>query len=271
MARANFFRMLTVALAAALATGLLALAGPQVGTAKAQEANPAGQQVEATGLLTPVFPPRPYSHLLNDATGGFYYVRSSVVDLYSFDDGQRVTVRGTLVNDGELPQPILEATQLELAPEPGPVTATFELTVEGQPPSQTTFFGTAGLGTVGSSVQLLDQDDDGVFTGSVEIPQGTQRGVLIEQGTGVRENPVGFRFPGEPRSVIRDFGLVTFDGDKAFSASVSFEQATADDDGSGDLPDTGYSSLSLPVSLGVAGILLVAGGLLARLFRRSFR
>jgi len=269
VARANFFGALTVALVAALLTSLLA--GLQVGTAKAQEADPGGQQVEATGLLTPVFPPHTYSHLLNDVTGGFYFVRSSVVDLYSFDDGQRVTVRGTLVNDGELPQPILEVTQLELAPEPEPVTATFELAVEGQPPTQTTFFGMAGLGTEGSSVQLLDPDGDGVFAGSVEIPQGTQRGVLIEQGTGAGENPVGFRFPGEPRSVIRDFGLVTFDGDKAFSASVSFEQATTDAGDSGDLPNTGYPSPLLLATLAIAGALLVASSLLTRrLFRRSF-
>jgi hypothetical protein len=37
-------------------------------------------------------------------------------------------------------------------------------------------------------------------------------------------NPLAFRFPGEPVSVIRDFGLVTLDGDRTFSASVSFGQ-----------------------------------------------
>jgi hypothetical protein len=32
-----------------------------------------------------VFPPSSYSHLLNDVTGEFYFARSAVVDLYSFD------------------------------------------------------------------------------------------------------------------------------------------------------------------------------------------
>jgi hypothetical protein len=217
-----------------------------------------------------VFPPNPYSHLLNDeTTGGFFLARSSVVDLYSFDDCQRVIVRGTLVSDAQSPQPILEVSQVELAPDPEPVTATFELSVEGQPPPQTTFFGVAaelGFGTGSTSAQLTDPDGDGVYTGAAQVPQGRERGIFIEQGMGVRENPFGFRFPGEPRSVIRDFGLVRFDGDKTFSASVSFEQVPPADGGSGSLPSTGGPPLVPPVLLlsAAGALLLVGGGLLAR-------
>jgi hypothetical protein len=96
-----------------------------------------------------------------------------------------------------------------------------------------------GFGTGSTSAQLTDPDGDGVYTGATQVPQGRERGIFIEQGMGVRENPFGFRFPGEPRSVIRDFGLVRFDGDKTFSASVSFEQVPPADGGSGSLPSTG--------------------------------
>src|SRR5215212_3355843 len=74
MVRLSFFGVLTAALAA-LAASLSVLAGPAEGTAQAQDGTSSpgqGEQVEATGFLSPVFPPDPYSHLLNDeTTGGF--------------------------------------------------------------------------------------------------------------------------------------------------------------------------------------------------------
>ena len=220
-----------------------------------------------------MFPPGAYSHLLNDETASrFFLSRSSAVDLSAFDDGQVVDVRGILLNDPQSAQPILEVTEVELAPEPEPVTATFELTVEGRPPPQTTFFGVAselGFGTGSTSAQLTDPDGDGVYTGSAQVPQGRQRGIFMEQGKGVRENPFGFRFPREPRSVTKDFGLETFDGNKTFSTSVSFGRAPLKSGGSPkSLPNTGGPPHLLSILLSAAGALLVSGGILTRRVRR---
>ena len=75
-----------------------------------------GSEVEATGYLSPVYPRNVYSHLLNDeTTGATYFARSEDIDLDSYDDGQRITVRGTLLAVEEYPEPILEVTGVESA------------------------------------------------------------------------------------------------------------------------------------------------------------
>lgn len=100
--------------------------------------------------------------------------------------------------------------------QPGPgdvVTATFELTVVGQLPPGTRFFGVVARGQMAEAyVQLTDPDGDGVFTASVPVARGVQRGVGIDSN----ENGVN--------DIVKSFGLVTFDQDKVFSASVSFSQ-----------------------------------------------
>lgn len=97
----------------------------------------ARREVEATGYLSPVYPRDTYSHLLNDeTTGATYFVRSESVDLDSYDDGQRVSVSGTLVADEGYPEPILEVTGVEPVEDPSPgetATLAFELSVEGEP------------------------------------------------------------------------------------------------------------------------------------------
>lgn len=261
-------------------------------------------QVTATGYLSPVYPQDVYTHLLNDeATGASYLVRSEVVDLDSYDDGQRVTVSGTLVNDERYPEPILEVSQAELA-DGGPgetVTLTFELTVEGEPPADATFLGTIraeGLGTV----PLTDPDGDGVYVGSRELskyPPGLRPlppdaepvslPVQIVQGPATRNTALGPEF-----RVIKDFGEVKLDGDKTLAASISFEDGggsigvDVNEDGSVDeadgeaaaeisdsamkearasgeptLPVTGGAELS-SLSAGLAGLFLVISSLLAR-------
>jgi hypothetical protein len=242
----------TVALAPGLAASLLALAGP----AEAQE-EPPGVEVSATGVLTeapPTAPPGTY--FMIDGSGTAYQLRSDVVDLGAYV-GQLVTVFGAPTPVQVDPGPILlNVTRVEPIEGTGPFTVTFELSVEGLPPADATFFGLLGYEPI--PFRLTDPDGDGVYTAST--PPDLVAGVDIQpaqivQGTGTRPSTLGPDFPGEPVSVIRDFGPVTINRDTTLSASVSFA------DGSGNLADTGSPSLVLPV-LGVAGALLVAGGFL---------
>ncbi len=208
------------------------------------------------------------THALVDGDTGetIYALTSESVDLGAYE-GELVTIYGTYVSGYETGvdggPPLVEVYRVETAPDGGEetVTASFKLRVEGEPPAGTTFFGEAGLGTRGNAVQLTDPDGDGVYTGSLKVERGTQRGAWIEQGTG---------------RVIKDFGLVTFDEDETFSASISFEDGgSGDDDSDGgdsgdgyktdgtkakELPKTGGAVLTF---LGL-GALLVAGGLLTR-------
>ena len=271
----------------------------------------AGSEVEATGYLSPVYPRDAYSHSLNDETTGVtYFARSEEVDLDSYDDGQRVNVSGTLVIGEGDPEPILEITGVEPAEDPSPgetATLAFELSVEGEPPTDTTFFG-AVRGEGPRYVPLTDEDGDGLYTGSTTLsrfPPGTRPlppdaepvSLLVQtvQGTGT-QGPDGSDSPrpGEPTSVIEDFGPVRIE-DKTLSTNVSFEEdrggdTTADYSGDGSsgggssggggsddgllgstvsgmrglLPGTGGGAI---LALIGAGILLVGGLLIRRLFR----
>lgn len=106
-------------------------------------------------------------------------------------------------------------------------TLSFELTVEGEPPADAAFFGNVhtGEGGPGRYVPLADPEDDGVYTGST---------IVDRFGPGPRPVPPGVEpvsFPvkivqgtdGEAFRSIKDFGTVKLDGDKMFSARVSFD------------------------------------------------
>ncbi len=99
------------------------------------------------------------------------------------------------------------------------VTIQFELTVEGEPPADATFFGQYLV--EGATVQLTDPDGDGVYTGSMS--GGTpDAGFRILQGTGTEQTTTGV-YPGEPVTVIEDFPAPAVEGGVAtLSASVSF-------------------------------------------------
>jgi len=253
----------------------------------------AQQEVEATGYLSPVYPRDAYSHLLNDeTTSTTYFARSEVVNLDSYD-GQRVVVRGVLAVVEGYPEPILRVTEVEPAEDPSPdetATLTFELTVEGEPPADATFFG--AVRAEGSRyVPLTDPDSDGLYTGSTtasRFPPGTRPlppdtepvslPVQIVQGTGT-QNPDedDSPHPGEPTRVIRDFGSVRVE-DKTLSASVSFEGdregSTTPDSTNGDSGNDDSGSIIKGLLLGTGGgvvlaaigiaALLIAGGFLAR-------
>jgi hypothetical protein len=270
---------------------------------------PAGSEVEATGYLSPAYPRNVYSHLLNDeTTGATYFARSENLDLDSYDDGQRVDVSGTLVVDEGYSEPILEITGVKPAEDPSPgetATLVFELTVEGDPPPNATFFG--AVPGEGLRYVPLTDEDDGLYTGSTTVsrfPPGARPlppdaepvslPIQMVQGTGTQgPDESDSSRPGEPTRVIEDFGPVRVE-DKTLSANVSFEEDRGDnttpdsDDGSsgGDSSDgvgsgdgllgsaissvrgvlTGTGGGAILALIG-AGILLAGGLLVRRLFR----
>lgn len=244
----------------AVLMGTLALlilsAGPS--PALAQVAQYGGEEVSATGYLSPVSPPGVYSHLLNDeSTGRQYLVSSEAIDLGAYDDGQRVTVFGTVVS-GEGVEPILQVTGIEepgAAVQPGAAaTLSFELAVEGEPPADATFFGNiqTGEGGPGIFVPLTDPDGDGVYTGSTTIPDRFPPGlrplppdaeplafpVRIVQGTGTNPSAQG-EIPGEPTVVVQDFGVVPLQESNAFPASISFGGTAVGEHEDGGAPEGG--------------------------------
>jgi len=104
------------------------------------------------------------------------------------------------------------------------VTVMFQLTVEGEPPEDATFFGY--LGYEPAPFQLTDPDGNGVYVGSTPeglVPAGDTQPAFILQGTGTRESQVVGTSPGEPTRVLKNFGEVTFEEDATLSAGVSFE------------------------------------------------
>lgn len=103
-----------------------------------------------------------------------------------------------------------------------PVTLDFELTVEGRPPADATFFGQVGSGMRNVREQLTDPDGDGVYTGSVKYAPDERDGAAIIQGKGLKYRADGSVSPGDPETVIRDFGTTAIKGDRTFSATASF-------------------------------------------------
>ena len=122
---------------------------------------------------------------------------------------------------------IVEGEPTDAPPTPSwdtAVTVTFQLTVEGEPPEDATFFGY--LGYEPAPFQLTDPDGDGVYIGSTPeglVPAGDTQPALILQGTGTRESQVVGTSPGEPTRVLKNFGELTFEEDATLSAGVSFE------------------------------------------------
>ena len=183
-------------------------------------------------------------------------------------------------------------------------TLSFELAVECEPPADATFFGNVRTGEGGPGIfaQLLDPDRDGLYTGVATLPDRFGPGpnpvppgvdpvslpVQIVQGTGTRSTGSGV-FPGEPISVVRDFGVVPMEAENEFVASVSLCEATASPTATATaaptataaasaqyatasptaaasaLPETGGGAGGAAGLMAIgAGALLVGGGLLAR-------
>ncbi len=126
-----------------------------------------------------------------------------------------------------LAQPEGEETTQPETTQQEPVTLDFELTVEGRPPEDATFFGQVGAGMRDVRERLTDPDGDGVYTGSVEYVPGERSGVAILQGKGVRYGDDGSDGPGAPETVIRDFGRTAIQEDRTFSATATFGEEGA--------------------------------------------
>jgi hypothetical protein len=167
-----------------------------------------------------------------------------------------------------------------------------ELTVQGAPPADATFFGQGPL--VGLPVQLVDPDGDSIYTGNTTVkvtvnPDGTTQPAPIAIFGGIGMNPAGTgpgsKFPGYSSLVVKDFGPTVISDGQTFRSRISFKEdqegtttpgnvdetkKPGDDkisSGAGvtkTLPETG---VVLPI-LGVAGALLVASGLIVRRLTR---
>lgn len=198
--------------------------------------------VEATGMpggpYTRAPNPEPLYALTDEETGTPYELTSNSVNLEPYV-GRSVTVRGVPLSGAGHPSTpdLINVTQVEPAQSVNEtVSVGFELAVEGEPSSETTFFGVAavpGSGAGSKSVRLTDPGGNGVYSGSVEVPQGGRRGVFIEQGMGIKENSLGFDYPGEPRSMVEDFGLIKLDEDEVFSGSAYFGDGSPGSGGPG--------------------------------------
>ena len=160
--------------------GMVALALTTALPAFAQEMPQyGGEEIAATGVLREGLPQDVGGigthSITDDATGELYALRSAGADLASFE-GQQVTVYGALTPgeegsgeegfEGNGTLPSIDVTRVEPvgAPNEGEeIVVSFELSVEGEPPTGTTFFGGASQQTVG----LADPDGDGTYTGSL--------------------------------------------------------------------------------------------------------
>ena len=274
-------------LAVMLAAAVPALAQPQ-------------GPITATGVLGPPDTsgpdPEPTYPLTDEASGTTYELTSGFVELQPYV-GQRVSIEGVRV-PGINPL-ALNVTEIQPAgaPPPGPApgrtaTFSFQLTVKGEPPAGARFFGVVPAeGCI--SAPLSDPDGDGVFTGSVDVPrfppgpvppdaEPVSLPVQIVQANGGAG-------PCNPTNVIKDFGAIPANDD-TFKARINFKDdrggtttpggttpgTTAPGSGSGGpggsgssgsggemkvLPRTGGATIP---ALGIAGALLVAGGLLVR-------
>ncbi len=148
-------------------------------------------------------------------------------------------------------------------------TLSFELTVEGEPPANAMFSGFIPA-EGGIYAPLADPDGDNLYTGSVEVEKFGPGPRPVPPETEPVSLPVQIV---QATGVIKDFGLVKIDGDKTFSASVSFEDDGGSDNnngggsgngsGPGGISTLPYTGGTLPI-LGVVSALLVGGGLLIR-------
>ena len=202
-----------------------------------QADNPEGKEVTLTGVVEkPEGTTYQYgTHGISDWDSGYYALRSDTVDLDAYV-GQKVNVYGTLVPGYENAQveggpPLVEVTRVEPTEEPGTesVTLSFELAVQGQPPTETDFFGYVPA-EGGIATQLTDPDGDGLYTGCMDVPQYAPGPRPVPEGIDPVTLPVQIVMSSEAKygvplypDLVEDFGQVLMDEDKTFSASIVFE------------------------------------------------
>ena len=204
--------------------------GPETEEPKTEDAQPG--EVSATGRIGRLADYPGATHGINDeATGAFHALRSDTVDLDAYaDSGQRVTVYGTQRQTLVAEQnPVLDVVRVVPADVEDPggdeddeATLSFELTVDGDPPAGADFYGNVvtGEGGPGLFVPLADPDGDRVYTGSTTVDRFGPGPRPVPPGVEPISLPV--RIVQDYSEVVKDFGTVKLDGDKTFSASVSF-------------------------------------------------
>jgi LPXTG-motif cell wall-anchored protein len=199
-------------------------------------AQPQGS-VTATGVLVgPVEDgdqdPTPKYRLADEETGTNYVLISGFVELDPYA-GQRVTIAGEPIGGADWAPPALNVTQIQPADGGGgndpPVndkaTLSYELTVDGDPPASAAFYGHVhtGEGGPGQYVPLTDPDEDRLYTGSTIVDRFGPGPRPVPPSVEPVSLPVRIvQESGGNIEVIKDFGTVKLDGDKTFSASVSF-------------------------------------------------
>ncbi|CAN5718066.1 hypothetical protein BH24ACT21_BH24ACT21_16940 [soil metagenome] len=109
------------------------------------------------------------------------------------------------------------------------VTLDFELAVQGTPPVDKSFFGFIPA-EGGIATQLTDPDGDGVYTGSMDVPQYAPGPRPVPEGVDPVTLPVQIVMSSEVKygvplypEVIEDFGQVLMDEDKTFSTTIVFD------------------------------------------------
>ena len=117
----------------------------------------------------------------------------------------------------------------QYSPETGTVTLDFELAIQGTPPADKSFFGYI-LAEGGIATELTDPDGDGLYTGSMDVPQYAPGLRPVPEGAEpvtlpvqiVESSEVNHGVPLSPE-VLRDFGKVLMDEDKTFSTAIVFD------------------------------------------------
>ena len=125
----------------------------------------------------------------------------------------------------EAPQEAVQEAQEEAQLSPSDqVTFSFELTVKGELPEDTSLLGFIPA-EGGITVPLADPDGDGGYTGSTTLDRFGPGPRPVPPGTEPVSLPVQIvQESGGNIEVIRDFGVVPLNGDRTFSARVNFKR-----------------------------------------------
>lgn len=108
---------------------------------------------------------------------------------------------------------------------PETVRVTFELAVGGETSGDTTYWALYGPpDSEAAARRLTDPDEDGAYSFSMEVPEGSSLVARVVQGTGTQDTEYG-PFPGEPAHTLKDFGKLTLTEDLVLRTSAPEQTA----------------------------------------------
>jgi len=126
-------------------------------------------------------------------------------------------------NESSGSEPV-ETPPAETSPAEETVTFSFEVTVKGEVPEDTTLLGFIPA-EGGFRTPLQDPDGDGVYTGSITLPKFPPGPRPVPPATEPVSLPVQIaQESGGHIEVIRDFGVVPLTGDRTFRARPNFSK-----------------------------------------------